>query len=197
MRRASDGGGGESHDALGVWYKTPEALENWLRTAEPGDEFTYAHASMLRPEPIVAAVAALVKEGEVQPAQRMNGCGKHYIIQRTSGERRTAPVRPARRTVAALPAEEQRVYLILGNAARAGRVCPSNSALVRLAGLTTRQQAAHLIEKLAMRRGLIAVETVMTAAGPGRIVTMVRSGRRTADPRGVSVPQPAASGAQG
>ena len=67
---------------------------------------------------------------------------------------------------------------LLTEAAEAGLACPSNVQLARQLDLNARSRAQYLITKL-MRAGLIRVASA--SSFDGRVVTIVSSGKRTAD----------------
>lgn len=194
--RASLPASGEPRFVLGplTLYADIGVMEAWLETAMPGDELRYATGPALgRDAPAGLLARQWAEEGEVVLFQRRAGAGKplEYVarrkeppVQPRARSRIEGPVRRAvSRPAQALPenfdaSDEGRMLALLTEAAEAGLACPSNVQLARQLDLNARSRAQYLITKL-MRAGLIRVASA--SSFDGRVVTIVSSGKRTAD----------------
>ncbi len=155
----------------------------WLRRAQPGAELLYAIGCT---PPVWAGAAKLLRDMEAagvvalsveRPARGV----KHYIARRSA-----VPV-PA--TVAARPVlrparadDQQRMLDLLIDHADDARPCPSNADLAAALELTDGLRASYLLGCLEAS-GAIFREA--SAWMPGRIVTIVASGRATGIMEGV------------
>lgn len=76
-----------------------------------------------------------------------------------------------------LTPRQQRIYDIIANAARAGKVCPTNKAIAKMEGLTSASAVADIIARL-QRKGVIEVERFNRS----RIIYLVDLDLETAPP---------------
>lgn len=150
-------------------------VKAWLASAPAGAELVYASGVHL---PIWAKGPALMRDmaalGIVELFhQRPSRGQKHYIARMTGREVRDFG-QPMARTRSD---EESRLLDLLTECADNGHLCPSNAALATELDLTDGLRASYLLGCLE-KRGLITREA--TDWVPGRIVTIVATGKATA-----------------
>ncbi|MCH2238787.1 MAG: hypothetical protein MK060_12960 [Blastomonas sp.] len=177
-------------------YAEIGVMEAWLENAAPGDELRYATGPALgREAPAGQLARQWAEEGEVMLFQRRPGPGKplEYVARRKEPpvKPRAPRALPGRQARPLLPlpqdfaeSDEGRMLALLTEAAEVGLACPSNVQLARQLDLNARSRAQYLITKL-MRAGLIRVASA--SSFDGRVVTIVSSGKRTADRQGGAV----------
>lgn len=184
---------GASRFVLGplTLYAEVAVMEAWLETAAPGEELVYATGPALgRDAPAAVLARQWASEGEVATHQRRTRAGgplEHFMRRRMPsvgkprlfGTARRA-ARPAQ-TAPADFAETQagRVFALLVDLAARGQVCPNNRAIAAELDLNTAEQARYAITRL-VRAGMIRVDAASTF--DPRIITIVNTGARTADP---------------
>jgi hypothetical protein len=167
---------------------TVREIEDWVRTARPGDLLIYARG-----------VPSLVGTPQNAAAQKLWAAGKVRLNLRRSPEDRAleylmwrkAPERIRSSKPKLVPTasidgrtDAARAYRVLVLNADHGRPCPSNEDLARLAGLIGKDRAAYAMRCL-VQAGMIESEIVELKSG-ARVVTICESGRKTAWPAGVA-----------
>jgi hypothetical protein len=152
----------------------------WFETAKPGDRLVYCTGPRMLPGPTMELVARLVGEKRLSThPRRAAGDGpvesrplEHVLQVLPPPKGQPSPPPPSDDAMEA-------IFDLLRRAAERRRACPSNAALARSAGLSTRYQAAWRVRKLEERRR-IAIETIATPDGQWRIVTILATGKSTA-----------------
>lgn len=174
-------------------YAEIGVMEAWLENAAPGDELRYATGPALgREAPAGQLARQWAEEGEVMLFQRRPGPGKplEYVARRKEPpvKPRASRALPGRQARPLLPlpqdfaeSDEGRMLALLTEAAEAGVACPSESELARRLELNSRRRAQYLINRL-MRASLIRVQS--STSFHGRVVTIVATGKKTADRAG-------------
>lgn len=156
---------------------TVDDLDAFVRRARPGESFVYCEAPDLIRGETSLRVAALTGDGLVRPHHvRRQGGGWEWFVVRTG---KGLPKKKSAAEQALSDPFTETIYRAIKRAANFGDPCPSLAQMARIAGLDTRPQAAWRFRKL-INAGLIESEIVYDKGVPGRIVTVVESGRKTA-----------------
>lgn len=158
-----------------------EAVNQWLTCAARGEELIYACAARLSGHDAGALrVRALAEACQVQAYQRAAAPGLFdYVARRTALPLSPKAVPAARALTSGVSDLDEKMASLMAELkllARSGRPCSSNHVLAERTGLRDRYQAKYLLAK-AQARGLITV--VGVAQPPGRVVTILASGRQT------------------
>ncbi len=169
----------------GTLYADAQALCEWLTQARPGEEVHYATGPVLDWEhPTAALVNEWIGDGEVIAFQRRGKDGNlTYCARRRdpaaclSDERVKRLSRDAEFEATA----EGHVFLLLVRCANMGLPCPSNREIAMHCGLRDAEAARYRFNNLVEAKR-IAVRQKSTFAG--RVVTIVATGRKTAETKG-------------
>jgi hypothetical protein len=155
---------------------------SWARTAEPGSELVYGIGHLPAWSKTPKLIRDLDDQGLVFAFHDREQTPKHYVVRRLS-KAWCEPVARLRiaREIPPRDQDQARLLAVLVRTARAGKPCPSNRDLARLADLTNGDRASYLIKCLAAG-GHIRAEA--TAILPGRIVTII--GKTDAEGRDLS-----------
>lgn len=148
----------------------PEAIAAWLRSAQPGAEFTYCEArEPLRGEGWLR-MGELARDGYVRTHERQRaGGGKAYYAVRTR-KGLSAKADPIAAALADPPTDL--IFRALKRAANFGQPCPTDTDLARTCGLNTRDQAQWRFRKL-IDLGLIQSTLAYEGGVPSRVVTIL------------------------
>ena len=147
----------------GHFIASEDDLSGWAERAGEGDWCIYARAAYL---PKASFSAALARRTAVAFNDRAV-----YGDRPTPRPRASADVRRE-----ALSSEARRVLDLLARRADDGAHCPSNREIARACALRDADAAAYQIRVL-VQAGLIVRH--MVPLSPGRIVTIVETGRKT------------------
>ena len=158
----------------------PERVERWVANAKPGQEEVYAWGSPDFPRSLAAVKVAqrLAGEGLLTFTSRRPSPGRVEYVMRRTAKRRLDEA--AKREAGYAPPTTATGFLlaILRRAAASGRPCPTDAELdLKLEAAGYADRAPYVMRKL-RENGQIRSQVY----GPGkrRVVTIVRSGLRTA-----------------
>lgn len=156
------------------WTVTAADVDAWLRTAQAGEAFVYAHGPQLVQGGAAGRVAELTKSGDVTPHHiRTDDGGFDFLI------RRNALKRTARAPIC--DPIMLSVLVVLQDAASNKERCPSDAEIGEAAGLTA-DQVKWQLKKLEGAKFIIR-QTLKTRADPRfRMVTVIATGAATAGP---------------
>jgi hypothetical protein len=151
-----------------------------MRGASAGEEFVYCEApSPIRGETWSRAGELATKGLILTLTRKRAGGGFVYFARRTS-----RPLGVKHDPVAAALADPatDAIFRALKRAANFGRPCPTDTELMRLAGLNMRQAAAWRVRRLI---DLKLIQSTLAYEGgvPTRVVTIVATGKFTALPK--------------
>jgi hypothetical protein len=150
----------------------------WLKTAMPDAELVYATGHLPVWSKAPARMRAAAEVGLVALFQDRPKRGiKHYIAHRTAREWFDFMAPAALTAGHTRTDEENRLLDLLIECADNGHLCPSNAALAGELDLTDGLRASYLLGCLE-KQGLITREP--TDWVPGRIITIVATGKATA-----------------
>lgn len=163
--------------AGGTLYAPTAQLEAWLANARPGHSAIYAVGAALdRNEPVVKLVNDWIATSEVIPVQRRVDGALRYEVQRiTKAADDEATPRRLRLDAEFAETPEGHMLSHLSRLANMNVPCPSNPELAGVLGLRDGEAARYRFNNL-VRAGHILV----TSDGERRIVTIVKTGKRTA-----------------
>lgn len=154
------------------WTVTAADVDAWLRTAQPGELFVYAHGPQLVQGGAAARVYELAKRGDVTPHnKRAEDGGFAFLIVKNKVKITRAPV---------CAPDMLAVLVVLQDAAATGARCPSDSEIADATGIPA-GTVKWLLKRLEDGR-FIQRQTLRTRAGPFRQVTVVATGAATAGP---------------
>lgn len=155
------------------WTVTAADIDAWLKTAQPGEAFVYAHGPQLVQGGAAARVTELTAKGEVTPHhKRASDGGFDFLIRRNRMQVRRAPVCDPNMLA---------VLVVLQDAAANRERCPSDAEIGEATGLTA-DQVKWQLKKLEGAAFIIR-RTVRAKADPRfRVVTVVATGASTAGP---------------
>jgi hypothetical protein len=157
------------------WTHTAADVDAWLKIAEAGDTFVYAHGPQLVQGGAAARVGELHRSGDVTPHHKRAGDGGFDFIVRRCAPKKRAPRPPVCDPMMLA------VLVELHDAAMNARRCPSDGAIAQAAGLTA-DQVKWLLRKLEQAK-FITRQTVRTKADPRfRVITITATGQSTAGP---------------
>lgn len=174
---------------------TVEELDRWVSHARANERFVYCEAPMLIRGPTADRARNLEQEGLVTLFQsRRAGGGFEFVAQRAARKARVPGANGGSKPAmsAAVPerqsriwAETEAVFRLLSRAANFERVCPTQGEIARaleaegmvITADQARQRIMRLIDSGAIRSTLCVEDGV-----PVRVVTIVKTGKRTALP---------------
>lgn len=157
---------------------TVESLNAFVRSAKALDEFVYCAAlDPIRGE-TWSRVGELVQQGLVRSHQRKRqGGGSEWFVVRTAKKPRREPT-PQEAVLD--DGKTKAMFDILCRAANMGDECPSDAELGRKVGIE-RSQASWRFKRLVLVE-LVESQVVYEDGVPRRVVTIVKTGKRTALP---------------
>jgi hypothetical protein len=148
---------------------TIDDLDAFVRRARPDESFTYCEAPELIRSETSARVTELAADGLVRPhRKRRDGGGWEFTIMRT---RKGFPAKADPVRAALADEATDLVFRALKRAAILGLPCPTDSDLMRKAGLFSRDQAQWRVRKL-IDVGLISSAQAYEGGVPSRVVTI-------------------------
>lgn len=154
------------------WTVTAADVDAWLRTADVGEAFVYAHGPQLVQGGAAQRITQLTQSGDVTPHHvRTPDGGFDFLIRRNRVKVTKAPV----------CAPDMLALLVeLQDAAMNARRCPSDADLAEATGFVV-GTVKWLLKRLE-DGGFIRRATLRTRTGPFRQVTVVATGATTAGP---------------
>lgn len=155
-------------------------LDGFVRSAEKNAEFIYCRASAPpRDSATWKRAGELARDGLVTThSKRICGVVHDYIVMRTA---RPVPPPASEAELALSDRANALIYDVMVGAAEQGLPCPSTSALAQVADLASRDAAQYRVRRL-IDAGLIESELVYCNRVATRVVTIVATGNRTAEP---------------
>lgn len=155
---------------------TVDDLDAFVRRASPEESFVWCEAPEQLPGLTKARVTALIADGLVRNhALKRAGGGYEFTIFRTA--KRPADKSDPIAAALADPATDV-IFRALKRAANLGLQCPTDTELMKLAGLAMRQSAQQRVRKLI---DLKLIESTVAHEGgvPTRVVTIRETGKTT------------------
>lgn len=156
-----------------ILLQPAEALDAFVRAAQPGNEIVYCEA----PEPQRTAdgwlrAGELARDGLIRTHQRrrQGGGWQWYAVRTAKGMPKQ--VSPQEKVLG--DEKTQIIFTELKRAANLGLPCPSDAALAAKAGLSMRQQAQWRVREL-IRVELLSSTLVYEGGVPSRVVTIAET----------------------
>ncbi|QAY77903.1 hypothetical protein [Sphingosinicella sp. BN140058] len=162
-----------------AWVLPVAAARASFAALRPGERLLYARGPFLIRGETADFVREQYEAGLAHPLQpRSRACdGFDYLVEKIP----QAPLRRGRRICERDDAATKAILGALIRAADRERICPTDADLARIAGLATRAQAKWRLAKL-RQRGVIETAPVTMHPTITRVVTIVKTGRRTRAP---------------
>lgn len=169
-----------SASALEAWTLAPSAISAWAEGAQPGEELVYARGYLTARSAAAKKVQRLRAAGLVTYFQKPPVAGepRSYVVRRL----RSNPIplgRPRPTKAPRIDGDMARVLRVLRKCAREAKVCPTNRAIEREAGV---RNASYQIQKLA-DAGVLASRVIDHATGT-RQISFPSTEQKTALPEG-------------